>query len=100
VAQVWRLKLTYSARSLRHLDAIFEHIVADDPNAAMRVIGSIRAACGRLARFPHLGRAGDRLGTREWSMPRLPYVVVYRADIAARELGILAIFHTRRGRTG
>jgi len=89
----------YSARAIRHLNAIFEHIAADDSAAAARVIDAIRTACDRLVDFPRSGRAGLRPGTRECSMPRLPYIIVYRYDAATGDLGILAVFHARRNRS-
>ena len=33
---------------------------------------------GSLAQFPHSGRAGRKLNTRELVLPDLPFVVVYR----------------------
>ena len=94
------MRLRYSVRALRHLDAIFDRIARDDPRAALRVLGSLRNACERLTRFPGSGREGVQAGTREWSMPSLPYVIVYRIDVAADALGIVAVFHTRRQRSG
>lgn len=47
-----------------------------------------------LRALPRLGHAGRKQGTREFVLPHLPYIVVYRVDIADEdELVILGIFH-------
>lgn len=62
------------------LDWIQMWIHADDPDAAERVIFQLIDAVERLAEFPLLGRDGREEGSREWSVPRLPYIIAYRIE--------------------
>jgi toxin ParE1/3/4 len=40
-----------------------------------------------------MGRAGRDEGTREWVVPRLPYMVVYEVDEDRNEVIVIAVFH-------
>lgn len=89
------MKLNYSRRSLRHLQAIRDHIAQDNPDAADRTVHRIRAALNRLADIPYSGRPG--VGeTRLLSVPDLPYIAVYRVDQGI--VKVVAVFHTARNR--
>lgn len=52
------------------------------------------AAVERLAEQPHLGRPGRVAGTREFVVPRTPYVIPYR--LQGDRLEIVAVFHGRQ----
>jgi len=65
-----------AARDLTHIcDYIEEH---DGPATARRVALTIYQGVGSLGRFPHRGRPGRKLNTRELVLPGLPYLAVYR----------------------
>ena len=71
-----RIRWTRPARQdlARHHDYIAE----DDPDAAERVEAAIAEAVERLADYPHRGRPGQRVGTRELVIADFPtYIVVY-----------------------
>jgi addiction module RelE/StbE family toxin len=72
-------RLEYASRYFRRLEDIKEHIAAENPAAANRMIERIRAVVTRLADSPGLGRPGRVVGTRELVIPRTPYIVAYRA---------------------
>lgn len=40
-----------------------------------------------------MGRSGAEPGTREWVVPRLPYIVVYEAHEVRDEIIVIAVFH-------
>jgi toxin ParE1/3/4 len=40
-----------------------------------------------------MGHAGLVVGTFEWVVPRLPYLVVYQVDELHRRVVIAAVFH-------
>ena len=61
------MKLVWSPYALSDRDAIFSHIEADSPRAAVR----------RLTEFPESGRPGRVAGTRELVVLRTPYVAAY-----------------------
>jgi addiction module RelE/StbE family toxin len=59
------------------LDRIFEYILADNPDAALRIVDTIRQAVQILIEHPHLGRAGRVADTRELVILGTPYIVPY-----------------------
>ena len=89
------MRLDYTKRSLRHLQAIHDYIAHDDPEAADRAVRRIREAAGRLETLPWSGRSSID-GTRLLVVPGLPYVVVHRLN--ADVIQILSIFHTAQKR--
>lgn len=87
------MKLFLDAKAVEDLEHIFDWIAAENPSAANAVISRIFASIERLALFPMIGRDGQAAGTREWVVPRLPYIVVYQADSGHDVLRVIAIFH-------
>jgi toxin ParE1/3/4 len=61
--------------------------------AAKAVVERIFASTELLASFPYMGRAGRDEGTREWVVPRLPYIVVYEVHEERAEVIVIAVFH-------
>lgn len=88
------MQIIWRRRALNDLDAIRNFIAQDNPQAAARVRDTIATSVERLARHPNLGRAGRVDRTRELTIPRVPYVVVYR--VAEDRVRILAVIHTSR----
>jgi addiction module RelE/StbE family toxin len=72
-------------------DAIFKHIEAENPRAAVNVDDQIAAAVRRLLDFPESGRPGRVAGTRELVVPRTPFITAYVAT--ADRVRILRILH-------
>ena len=93
MAAVRPLTLRYSARARLQLIAIQEYISARNPAAAARVGERIREAADMLRFFPHAGRAGRSVGTREWVVTGLPYILVYEVDLNRKEVMVLGVFH-------
>jgi toxin ParE1/3/4 len=94
------VKVIYRHRVHSDLDAIFRYIARDNPLAAKKVISRITLSVSRLNRFPFLGRHGLKPGTRELSVPGVPYVIIYRVveDVDEDFVEIVAIYHTARNR--
>jgi toxin ParE1/3/4 len=88
------VEIEWLDRAERDLDHAIEHILADNPAAALSVHAAIRRAVERLATYPEIGRIGRVAGTRELVIPRLPYVVVYR--VRETRVQILRLLHTAR----
>ncbi len=80
-------------RALGDLEGIFRWIAQDNPRAAKAVVDRIFASTELLASFPSMGRAGRDAGTREWVVPRLPYIVVYEVAHDRGEVIVVAVFH-------
>ncbi|WP_256579624.1 type II toxin-antitoxin system RelE/ParE family toxin [Pseudomonas sp. NC02] len=80
--------------ALKNLDDEAAFIAQENPKAAYEFVQAIRTGLEHVAEFPAMGREGRVPGTREWVMPRWPYLVPYR--IREGRLQVLRIFHTRR----
>jgi addiction module RelE/StbE family toxin len=92
------MKIVFDARAVDDLTHIHSRIVADNSSTAAGVLDSILAGIERLGLYPAIGRAGKVEGTREWVVPRLPYIVVYQLDEAADVLRVIAVFHGAQDR--
>ena len=88
------MKLNFTEDALGDLDAIHDWIALDDPEAAKRTIARIIQSAVVLETLPLAGRPGRLDDTREWSVGRMPFFVVYRI-VSETEIDILAIVHTR-----
>lgn len=84
-------RVRWTVRAHRRLLEIGLYIEAQNPAAAVRVIGAIATRIDRLDHEPSLGRPGRIRGTRELVVIGTPYVVAYR--IHANEIEILTIQH-------
>jgi addiction module RelE/StbE family toxin len=87
------MKVVFDPRAIDDLSHIHTWIAADNASVAARVIETILAGIERLTLYPSMGRAGLVEGTREWVVPRLPYIIVYQLDETRDELRVIAVFH-------
>jgi toxin ParE1/3/4 len=97
------MRLRYSRRALRHIDDISTYLEQRSPSATRQISGRIRDAISMLLEFPEVGRSGAKAGTREFPIPGLPYVIVYRVYLPAGDAGelrIAGIYHAARLRPG
>ncbi|MBS3650396.1 type II toxin-antitoxin system RelE/ParE family toxin [Pseudaminobacter sp. 19-2017] len=72
------MKVRLLRAALRDLQEVQAYIAAEDPEAASRVIEKIQKAVDLIAERPQIGRPASPGKIREWSVPRLPYVIPYR----------------------
>ena len=86
--------LVIAEPAARDLEGIIDYIALDNPVAAETVYRGIVQTAERLPEFPALGRSGRHPGTRELSVPEMPYLIVY--EVGAETVTILAVFHTSR----
>ena len=93
------MSVRWSRQSRVHLLAIRAYIRVHNAGAAERARLRIVEMVRLLRSLPRLGRAGHKPGTRKIVVPHLPYVIVYRVDVANEvDLVILGIFHVAQGR--
>jgi plasmid stabilization system protein ParE len=93
------MRVRWSRQGNEQLVAIRGYIREHNAGAAERVRLRIVETVRLLSALPHLGRAGRKQGTREFAVPHLPYIIVYRVDIADKdEVVILGIFHDAQKR--
>ena len=90
-------EIVWSASALVDMDGLASYIAADNPVAALRVLGQIDAAVERLAHTP-IGRRGRVTGSYEKPVPRLPYIIAYAVQPGPidERIVILRIIHGTR----
>ncbi len=89
--------LNVSPRALAQIEAIRAYLAERNPDAASRVVDSIRKGFERLSQRPFIGRPGTAPKTHEWSGTRYPYVIVYYVTEKTELLEIAGVFHTAQG---
>ncbi|MFN0136090.1 MAG: type II toxin-antitoxin system RelE/ParE family toxin [Phycisphaerae bacterium] len=87
-------KAKFSADASLDLAEIFEHIQADSPDAARRVVSSILEKAAQLATAPQMGRARSNLRKDARSYCVGTYVVFY--EITHSGIGVLRVLHGAR----
>ncbi len=88
------MRVKWLRTALRNLEAEAEYIAQDNSAAAKRTVERVRAAVGRLAKHPALGRPGRVSGTRELVVSGTPYIVPYR--VRGKTVEILRVQHAAR----
>jgi plasmid stabilization system protein ParE len=88
------MRVRYTPRSRRDLQAIFEFIDARSTSGARAVKGAIVKAIRRLGSKPRIVRPTDERDVSELNVPDRPYKVYYR--IESEDVWIIHIRDTRR----
>ncbi len=87
--------LVYRPAALADLDAIYDHIAADNPRRAFTYVQDIRERCKLLETHPRLGPAREDLGIGVRIYTMLHRVVVaYR--ITENSISIIRVFYGGR----
>ena len=94
------MKIVFDPRAVEDLERIYDFIAADSPINARAVIDRILSSVEKLGAFPQMARVGRVEGTREWVIPRLPYIAVYKIDMERDVLTVIAVFHGAQDRDG
>jgi len=87
------MQIRWSPAAAEDLQQIFDHIRADNPDAAQRVAKTIYDRAGALGPHPYQGRRGRMEGTRELPLPPLPFIVIYRVLERADAVEIVNVIH-------
>lgn len=95
------MKVVYTPTARRHIAGQIGYLL--DQGAARpakrlrtRITAFVRDF---LARHPRTGRPIPEQDCYESSIPRTPYVVIYRIDVASDTLTVLALFHAAQDRS-
>ena len=72
------------------LRKIVQYISKDNSTSALGIFDRIEGAVGRLGQFPHSGRSGRILSTREPVISGTPYIVVYSVGA---EVVVMRVLH-------
>ena len=88
------MRIRWTSPAASALEAIFDYIARDNPQAAHEVALRIRVAVRQLSDHPRLGRKGRIRGTYELVIHSIPYIVLYR--IKGNGVQILSVYHNSR----
>jgi toxin ParE1/3/4 len=88
------MKVRYTLRAQRDLDAIYSYIEHRAPTAAQSVTELIERRIARLADFPRMAPETDEPGIYELTIVRYPYKVYY--EVVGDEVWIVHIRDSRR----
>jgi toxin ParE1/3/4 len=90
--------VVWSQDALDDMDSTAAYIAADNPAAALKVLGRIEQAAEKLGQMA-IGRRGRVTGTYERPLSGLPYIIAYALQTlpSGRErVVILRVIHTAR----
>ncbi|HME46045.1 MAG TPA: type II toxin-antitoxin system RelE/ParE family toxin [Syntrophorhabdales bacterium] len=87
-----RLQWTFTA--IGDLKAAGELISLHNPDAARRMAERVSEATGYLLDYPHMGRPGRVVNTRELVVSGTPLIVIYR--VRGRAVQTLRVLHHSR----
>jgi toxin ParE1/3/4 len=89
------LKVSFTPQARDDLRAIRDWIAIEDERAADGVVARIVQTAMMFRQFPMLGREGVVVGTREFSVVGLPYLIVYQIA-SGGHVDVLTVLHSRR----
>lgn len=89
------MNVNFTPQAIADLHNIRDYIAGHNEAAAGRVISRIRQAAQMFELFPEIGRIGDVEGTREFAIPGLSYIIVYRIA-SVTDVDVLTILHDRQ----
>jgi toxin ParE1/3/4 len=92
------MKVRFTLEALTHIGGVRFYIEQRSPRAAVHIAERIFAEADRLGEFPQLGRIGTVPGTYEWTVPRLPYIIVHELDEDRDEVIVVGVFHGAQAR--
>lgn len=87
------MRLAWTPEATRSRNAVYDHIEADNPSAALAMDTLFRESAMGLFEHPQMGRPGRIPRTRELVV-HPSYVLVY--DILGDTIRILRLLHTSR----
>jgi toxin ParE1/3/4 len=90
------MKVRWTKSATRQWEETFEYIEADNPTAALRIAQRVFDVIDMLAIHPYAGRVRRDKITRQFAVPRSPYVIAYELDQSEDILWVIAVFDGRR----
>jgi addiction module RelE/StbE family toxin len=81
----------WAAHFRADLKSAYDFTLGRSPQGARRVVERIVTSIDRLADTPHVGRPGQRQGTRELVVTGTPYIVIY--EIGDSDVVLLRLLH-------
>jgi toxin ParE1/3/4 len=85
------MRLRWTEEAAADLEHITDYLFENAPGRASELVREIYNGPSALLTFPYRGRPGKKEGTREFVLPRLPYILVYQ--ITGEVIHIARILH-------
>jgi toxin ParE1/3/4 len=86
--------IIWSPQALDDIESSLNYFLERSPQAARRVYRDVMQHIEHLAEYPFSGRIGRVPGTREWVIPKTPFIIPYR--VHQEYLEIIRVFHSAR----
>lgn len=90
------MKVRWTESATRNWEESLDYIEAENPTAANRMSASVVDVIQMLAVHPYAGRVRRNKITRQFAVPRSPYVIAYEVDRPEDVLWVVAVFDGRR----
>lgn len=90
------MRLRWTPAAAENLESIYTYLCEHYPSFAVPTVSALYEAVRTLRTLPERGRLGEIRGTREFVLPRLPYIIVYRINEQVVE--VLHIYHGAQDR--
>lgn len=90
------MRLRWTPEAADNLESIYNYLREHHPSFAEPTVRALYEAARSLRAMPERGRLGEISSTREFILPKLPYIIVYRINEDAVEL--LHIYHGAQNR--
>lgn len=87
------MELFWTPEATKDREAIYDHIEADNPSAALALDELFADNAGHLVNYPYIGKVGRVSGTRELIVHR-NYMLIY--DTSGNMVRILRVMHAAR----
>lgn len=73
-----------------------EYLELENPSAAARIGEAVVGVLVMLADHPYAGHVGKIAGTREFAVPRSPFIIGYEVNRSSDILTVITVFDGRR----
>ena len=90
------MRIRWTPAAAENLESIYIYLCEHYPSFAVSTVRVLYESARALRAFPERGRLGEIDGTREFVLPRLPYIIVYR--INEQTIEVLHIYHGAQDR--
>lgn len=90
------MKVRWTKSATRYWEESLEYIEAENPTAPHRMAESVIDVIQMLAAHPFAGRVRRNKITRQFAVPRSPYVIAYELDQPEDILWVVAVYDGRR----
>ncbi len=88
------INILWTKRALSNLETELEYYGEINPALAKELSMIVTESVKNISVMPGIGRPGKKIGTRELTINKFPYIIAYR--VRSEILEILAVIHQNR----